>query len=282
MTVTLLVGFDSAWTPTNSGGIVGVLQLQDGTYRELGPAQIVNYTQAEAVIASWQSEHSPSATIILLDQPTIVKNAAGQRPAENIAASPVSLRYGGMQPANTTRAEMFGAEAPVWSFLTRFGGAADPLAVATGTQVFETYPVLAMIALGWMLPDSRAAGRLPKYNPERRTTFAISDWQHVRGLASAAFREPGLMETAAWIDAAAKNGSPRKKDQDRLDACRCLLVALHLSERKECPMVGDLQTGYIVVPHGPGLHAEFEARRTKTGRVPSDSVKVFRLRTSAA
>jgi hypothetical protein len=47
--------------------------------------------------------------------------------------------------------------------------------------VIETYPVLTMIALGWTIPDSdgRLTGRLPKYNPGRKKTFSIKDWQHV-------------------------------------------------------------------------------------------------------
>ena len=87
-----------------------MLQLDDGTYRELGLPRIVNYREAEWVILEWQAEHLPKATIILLAQPTIVANAAGQRPVENLVASPVSRRYGGMQPANTARKEMFGEE----------------------------------------------------------------------------------------------------------------------------------------------------------------------------
>ena len=39
---TLLVGFDSAWTRTNSGALVGVLRLDDGTFDELGPPRIVD------------------------------------------------------------------------------------------------------------------------------------------------------------------------------------------------------------------------------------------------
>ena len=46
---TLLVGFDSAWTYTNNGAIVGVLLLDDGTLRCLGAPQIVNYRKAEVV-----------------------------------------------------------------------------------------------------------------------------------------------------------------------------------------------------------------------------------------
>lgn len=118
---------------------------------------------------------------------------AGQRPVENLVGSPVSRRYGGMQPANTARREMFGQDAPVWPFLARFGGPANPLGPLTGTSVIETYPVLAMIALGWTLRDSRPTGRLPKYNPDRQKTFSISDWRHVCQLASSAFRERGLL-----------------------------------------------------------------------------------------
>lgn len=278
---TLLVGFDSAWTATNSGALVGVLHFDDGTFHDLGAPQIVDYREAEGVILKWQAEQVPTATIVLLDQPTIVKNAAGQRPVENIVGSTVSLRYGGMQPANTSREEMFGKEAPVWPFLTRFGGPADPLERVAHTRVFETYPVLAMIALGWMLPDSRAAGRLPKYNPERKKTFSIADWQYVCGLSSAAFCDRGLMDIVRWINDASQNSSPRKRDQDGLDACLCLLVALYLAERKDCLMVGDRQTGYIVVPYGAGLRAELDARCNQTGRVPSEWVRAFKMHSSS-
>jgi len=274
---TLLVGFDSAWTRTYRGALVGVLQLDDGRFRELGLPQIVNYREAEAVILEWQTEHEPTATTILLDQPTIVKNVDGQRPVENLVGSPISLRYGGTQPANTARREMFGRDAPLWPFLTRFGGPTDPLGPMVDTRVFETYPVLAMIALDWTLPDSRKAGRLPKYNPARKKTFLTSDWQYVCGLTYDAFLSRGLTEISTWIDCAARILVPRKIDQDRLDACLCLLVALYLAERKTCLMVGDLQTGYMVVPFGAGLCAELESRCKQTGRAPTEWVRAFRL-----
>ena len=76
---TLLVGFDSAWTRANSGALVGALLLDDGTFHEFGPPQIVDYPQAQDAILKWQAERVPTSTIILLDQPTIVENPAGQR-----------------------------------------------------------------------------------------------------------------------------------------------------------------------------------------------------------
>ena len=273
---TLLVGFDSAWTRTNSGALVGVLRLDDGTFHELGQPQIADYPQAQDVILRWQAERMPTSTIILLDQPTIVKNPTGQRTVEKIVGSAVSLRRGGMQPANTSREEMFGRDAPIWPFLTRFGGPADPLESVAETRVFETYPVLAMIALLWTLPDKRPAGCLPKYNPDRKT-FCISHWKHVCKKASGAFSERGLVEIVRWIKNATCKTSPRKSDQDKLDACLCLLVALYLAEQKDCLMVGDRQTGYIVVPYGAELHAELNARCNKIGQVPSEWVRAFRL-----
>ncbi len=274
---TLLVGFDSAWTARNSGALVGVLQLDDSRFCELGAPQTVDYRQAEEVIVGWQTEHVPEATIILLDQPTVVKNSTGQRPVENLVASPVSRRYGGVQPANTSREEMFGKEGSVWPFLTRFGGAANPFAPVSDTRVIETYPVLTMIALGWMLSDARPGGRLPKYNPGRKKTFSHSDWQHVCRLTSDAFRERGLIGGAGWIDSASGKASPRKNDQDGLDACVCLLVALYLAEGKDCLMLGDLETGYIVVPDSAALREELKDRCSETGRGASEWMRVFRL-----
>lgn len=268
-TTILLIGFDSAWTSKNHGAIVGLVRKQDGTFLELGQPRIANFTEAEAAISEWRSRERPGATIILIDQPIIVRNAAGQRPVENLVASPVGLRYGGIQPANTSRGEMFGTEAPVWQFLRKFGGAADPLGPRVDSQVLETYPVLALIALGWVLPDKRVTGRLPKYNPGRRKKFSIDDWRHVCERLSDEIAARHLSELTVWIGELKSKQPPCKADQDRLDACICLLVALFLVELKECLMVGDTETGYIVVPHGDGLRKEIEERCKETGRDPS-------------
>lgn len=211
-----------------------------------------------------------------------MKNASGQRPVENLVGSAVSRRYGGMQPANTAKKEMFGQDAPVWRLLTRFGGPANPLGPLTRTCVLETYPVLAMIALGWTLRDSRPGGRLPKYNAERKKAFSISDWQRVCQLASSAFRERGVSGVARWLDDAKRSNAPRKSDQDGQDACVCLLVALYLVETRECLMVGNLDTGYIIVPYEKSLAEELQARCKQTRRAPSGWVRSFRLSAATA
>lgn len=272
---TLLVGFDSAWTAHNTGSLASVLRGDDGSYKELECPKRVHYHEAEECIQSWQSQEAPSATMVLLDQPTIVSNALGQRPVENLVGSTVSRRYGGMQPANTAKRTMFGPSAPVWNFLRRFGGPANPLEPMLHTSVIETYPVLAIIALGWTLPDTRPAGRLPKYNPQRRKTFSLSDWQHLCSLAASAFKERGLSHIPTWLERASQSNAPKKQDQDGLDACICLLTALFLAERQDCLMVGDQKTGYIVAPYQKDLFEELKTRCEKTGRKASEWVHSF-------
>ena len=122
----LLVGFDSAWTAGNAGGIVGAIRQTDGSVRSLGLPMAADFDDAANVIRSWQQREAPGRTLVLLDQPTVVANASGQRPVESIVRSPVGRRRGGVQPANTGRAEMFGVAAPVWRFLEAFGGSMDP------------------------------------------------------------------------------------------------------------------------------------------------------------
>jgi predicted RNase H-like nuclease len=182
-----------------------------------------------------------------------------------------------MQPANTGRQEMFGMEAPLWSFLERFGGAADPSVLSTGTRVFETYPVLVLISLGWTLPDSRPTGRLPKYNPARTGTFSRSDWEYVCLRVRDALLRYGLVEISQWVGRASAIKSPRKADQDRLDACLCLLAALHVAKGNDCLVVGDRESGYIVVPHSTSLCSELEIRCKKIRLTPSDWIRACRM-----
>lgn len=273
----LIVGFDSAWTPTNSGALVGAFLGDNGKWKELGPPIEADFPAAERQILEWQEAVSPTATLVLLDQPTIVRNATGQRPVENIVASPVSRRYGGVQPANSGRTEMFGPDAPVWRFLDRFGGPAAFGDATSGTHVFETYPVLSLIALGWILPDTRPTGRLPKYNPGRKKTFSASDWRHVCTLAASSLGDAGLREMSQWLIRLRDLSVPRKRDQDALDACLCLVVAVRAVLGNDCLVVGDLQTGHILVPYSEALECELRSRCEATHREPARWLRRLQL-----
>ena len=268
----LLVGFDSAWTEGKRGAIVGVLRARHGGLTDLGAPELARFPEAAERIRAWQAEHRPDRTIIMLDQPTIVPNSSGQRPVENLVCSPIIRRKSAVQPANTGRLGMFDASAPVWWFLEEFGGAADPRAPLGTTVVFETYPALALIARGWLTEE----GRLPKYNPGRRKAFRAQDWRSVCTRTAEECRRWGVPSVAAWLDNAAVTEKPRKPDQDMVDACICLLVALHFAGERDSLMVGDMASGYMVVPYEQRLRQDLEDRCLATKRNPSDWVSVIR------
>lgn len=274
---TLLVGFDSAWTVGKSGAVAGLLRTDDGEFVDLGPPRISSFTQAGTTILEWQASHQPTRTLILIDQPTVVKSQVGkQRSVEKIVCSPVSRRYGGVQPAHPGREEMFGSAAPLWNFLERFGGAADPLHNLGDVVVLETYPVLTLISLGWLLPDSRATGKLPKYNPDRKKTFSISSWQYVCQRLSHEFQKRGIENLSDWLEGLANLTRPTKPDQDRVDACICLLVALCLSDGADCLMVGTVEEGYMVVPFSDPLAGELRDRCLDVSFRCEDWVRSFK------
>jgi predicted RNase H-like nuclease len=137
------------WTASNTGAIVGCLCSREGKYRELGKPRVVDYSGATDAIVGWQRQEGVIRTLVLLDQPTIVKNTTGQRAVEHLVSSVVGRRYGGMQPANTGKADMFGAEAPLWPFLKKFGGPADvsPSEPKATASPFHSGPFSSVLTL---------------------------------------------------------------------------------------------------------------------------------------
>lgn len=271
---TLLVGFDSAWTAANQGALVGLIRHENSEFQSLGLPQVANFEAAEQVILAWQAEYAVERTFILIDQPTIVNNTNSQRPVEHIVASLVGRRYGGMQPANTGRIGMFDDGAPIWQFLDRFGGPADIHSCSRYTEIFETYPVLTIIARGWILSDERRpSGRLPKYNPVRRSTFRLDDWAYLCGKLSGVFKDRGVAAIADWINSIRFLEFPRKSDQDRLDACLCLLVAMDMAEGEVCVVIGEQKSGYIVTSASEMMESELTQRCIQTERDPTSWIR---------
>ena len=70
---------------------------------------------------------------------------------------------------------------------------------------------------------------------------------------------------------------PRKTDQDRVDACLCLLVAIHQVDGGEGLFVGDPNTGYIVVSQSSHLMRELSTWCVATERDPRTWVRSFHL-----
>lgn len=274
MTV-LVVGFDSAWTEHNRGAIAGVVLHRDDTLVELGLPRVANFQEATQLICDWKESFPPNRTIIALDQPIIVRERNSMRPVERTVASIVTRLGGGVQPANTSRHAMFGVDAPIWRFLRAFGGTVDPSGPTFSHCVLETYPVLAIAAFNWTLPTGSGLSRLPKYNPAR-PTFMMDDWCHLCTQCALTLEQSRLASLAQWlrgVGTADTTRRPSKSDQDCVDACICLLVALHYARQQACLMIGDMKTGYMLVPSNDSLAESLRQRSQSAGKNPTQWVR---------
>lgn len=243
------IGFDSAWTghPKMPGAICAIVHDRE-RFADFRTPSLVSFDDALKFV---RSIHAPGhLTIIAIDQPTIVPNRSGMRPAERVAASVVSWLGGGVQPANRSRAGMFDDGAPIWNFLEGLGATDDPEGARTATSglyVIEVFPALALAAL-----SDDLCGRLrgARYNPARRKTFCRDDWDKVVAVVTAEAFEFGCGSFDSWCGSIGLIGVPQKSDQDKLDAVICLLIAIRwrLRRRETSVMIGDLDTGYIVAP----------------------------------
>ncbi len=168
------VGFDSAWTdnPALPGAICS-LCYDDNSFRGFKEPALVRFNQALDFV---REIHAPGQlTLVAIDQPTIVPNQFGMRPAERVAASAISWLGGGVQPANRSRVGMFDDDAPIWRFLTDLGALEDPESARSaddGIYIMEVFPALGLPAFH---EDLCGRLRAPRYNPLRRT-FREVDW----------------------------------------------------------------------------------------------------------
>ena len=144
--------------------------------------ELVSFDRAQKII---QNEASDGGyCLVALDQPSIVPNTNGMRPVDRVAASLVSFVGGGVQPANRSKLEMFGPDAPLWRFKAALSAMEDPELARTsaaGLYLIEVFPALALPALG---PSFGGRLRGPRYNPARRT-FKAGDWRAVCEAVSA-------------------------------------------------------------------------------------------------
>lgn len=261
-----LIGFDSAWTDNKRApGAICAVEVDGGTITRFHSPRLATFHEALEFIKSVRS--AAGATLVALDQPTIVPNLTSMRPVEKVAASLISWIGGGVQPSNRGKRGMFCDASPIWNFLARLDATENPeeaRTAVTGIHVFEVFPALALPSL-----DPQFCSRLsgPRYNPGRRKTFRIQDWQKVAEAAERQFNLFGMAEAAGWCATEAGRETPSKADQDRLDAMLCLLVATYwrFGERDRSILMGDLDTGYMVFPASSDVRHRLSIAAAKLG-----------------
>lgn len=255
----LVTGFDSAWTASAHGAIASFVIGAAGV-RLVREPRLVDFDAAlELVDEVERAEHEATRHLIVIDEPLIVPNARGCRPVERALASVLGRHGGGVQPANRSRAAMFGPRAPIWTFLEQLSATLDPRRLFDEESprriAIEGFPALAFLGL---FPELRERRSLPKYNPTR-ASFSEDDWTSAAVSLSATFAAIGATDAAAWCLAASER-RPRKPDQDALDALVCALIGVVSAlAPTTVTMIGDLQHGYVVAPCDEGAHDEIHA-----------------------
>ncbi len=263
--VDTFVGFDSAWTDNpKAPGAIAAVSVQDGSVVGWHPPRLVSFDGALAFIKEVRS--SDGVTLVALDQPTIVANAVGMRPVERAAASLVSWLGGGVQPSNAGRVGMFCKDSPVWRFLSALGAKEDPEAARVawdGLFLIEVFPAIALASLS---PDFFGRLAAPRYNPGRKT-FKLADWVRVAGAAAAEAEALGCAALADWCRQAGALPHPMKADQDKLDAALCTSVAVRWRQRprEHSLLLGDLSSGYMVMPISPAVHSRLSEIAGRVG-----------------
>ncbi|MFC1459289.1 DUF429 domain-containing protein [Microvirga arabica] len=255
-----IVGFDSAWTdnPKAPGAVCSIRIDRCGSASLIVPS-LAGFDTALTFVREQQA--LVDLCLVALDQPTIVPNYDGMRPVDRVAASVISWLGGGVQPANRSKMGMFDDTAPIWSFKQALGAAEDPEQVrrsARGLFLIEVFPALALPSLN---PDFFGRLKAPRYNPQRRKTFKISDWDAVVAAIRAYAAHAEIYGVNLWLDSLLTNERPSKSDQDKLDALICGLVGYHwlMRDRHDSIMVGDTSSGYMVAPATPEVRARILA-----------------------
>ena len=266
-----IIGFDSAWTDNiRARGAVCALVVGNGEAVKFKPPCQASFKEALEFIN--RERRACDNCLVALDQPTIVPNTTGGRPADRVAGSLIGFIGGGVQPANRSRVGMFDEGAPIWRFKRDLGATEDPEVsrkAEHGIFIVEVFPALALPVFEVAFNGFRQG---PKYNPARKT-FRSHDWDAVIETVARYARGGRIEGVAAWTRELAARGPPRKADQDQLDAVLCALIGYHwrAKPRAESIMIGDLMSGYMISPVDANIRVRLKTAAAKHN-VPVDGV----------
>ena len=263
---TTVIGFDSAWVDNpRAPGAICCIRLSGSAFLTFSRPELASFDQALAFI---RQEHSASdRCLVALDQPTVVPNSTSSRPVDRVAGSLISWLGGGVQPANRSKLGMFDDAAPIWRFKAALGATEDPeraRSASTGLFLIEVFPAMALPTLEFAY-FGRKLG--PRYNPGRRKTFRLDHWRGVLAAVARFAISERLTGIADWVETANTSESPRKPDQDKLDAVICALVGYQwlVKPRSDSIMIGDIDAGYMIAPASPDVRAKLTVSATSRG-----------------
>ena len=247
--MTTFIGIDLAWqTEKNHTGAAA--------FR--GDADCVEFLAlssgigSTAAILDFLDEHESAETVIAVDAPLIIRNETGMRPCEKLVSSRFGRFHAGAHASsrslypNATSVRLCDQiMARGYRHPSPPGRQWEP----EGRTVFEVYPHPAHVVLF-------ERSRIIKYKKGlvRRRRSGLSEFR--REIQDRVFGENSPFERNAVVDEflavdlESLRGRGLKEYEDVLDSILCAYLAFHLWRWGwgQNEMIGDLDSGYIVVP----------------------------------
>lgn len=240
--MTTYLGIDLAWAARARTGLAAL----DADGRLVASTSAITDDE----IAAFVDAHTSGTVVAAIDAPLIVPNATGSRVPEQLITQEFGRYNAGAYPSNRSR-PLF--DPPRGETLCeRFGWDRDP-ATPPGRDrsvAIEVYPHPAMVvlfALATVLPYKAKRGRSLD---SLRTAF-VSLLDHMELVCDDPLR---LTSSARWgtiRDAVATAGrvADLERVEDEVDAILCAYLAwLWGTGSRQMRVLGDVETGYIVVP----------------------------------
>ncbi len=228
------VGIDLAWGEHNPDGICVFEQQQ-----QKAQVKSIELTHGDdALLALLASIPTPAPMVVAVDAPLVCNNPTGSRPVDRLTHTVFGKWKCGCHPANTKlvqRPQRLLKKINALGLITAWSGS---------RYVMEVYPHPAIVA--WLHLDQRIPYKRGKVT-ERRREFArlqqliLKFWPRLFPALSCDEQSRHLL-TQPWT----------KNIEDQTDALLCALMAYwhHLHQGRQSAVIGDLQSGFIVVPVG--------------------------------
>ncbi len=238
------LGLDLAWAPRQSSGGAVMEQTEDGI-------ELISTTslRAHEDVLRWISKNrGRDGTVICLNAPLIVENTGGRRPVDKQLEehfSPYEVKEYTVNTVNASYPRTMARS------LTRMGFDSNPQ--ATGDRVIESCTQAAQVLLFGLTRVLRT-----KSGPIRGRKDAAHRYRE-QIYGKLPFSKLELQDSDALIDLVeadmgAMNGTRLGEFEEKLDAVMSAYVAgyLYICGPDECAFLGDLATGYILLPNADG------------------------------
>lgn len=243
MSSPLFVGVDLAWSRRNPSGVVALAYMDD----QLEPTFFVWERDLNAFfeyVKNW-----PDGLLVAIDAPLIVPNITSRREADAMISERFRKEEAGCLPANRTLLK--GLDGPTWpesvvKILEDIGIRHNPDIQKgdRGKKVFEVFPHPAHVVLFGLkktLKYKLRKGRTRQFREQELGKYLF----YLGGLRE---KEPSLHISEEFLEDLKKG--PLKREEDLLDALFCAYLSawFYHHGKRGYEMVGDLKTGYILIP----------------------------------